>query len=63
MKKKYVLKSWVKEGLFWLSLGLITILLIMVLKSFEDANKKAVNTCVDYGGSSYETCFRGVYGY
>lgn len=63
MKKKYVLKSWVKDAMFYMACGILMAGCIWLISLTEQGNDKAVDSCMAYGGSTYETCVRGVYGY
>ena len=58
MKKKYVLKSWIKKVL----IGLLIILIVLLLDGLTSKQEEAINYCVEQGYSRIQ-CEKGLLGY
>lgn len=58
MKKKYVLKKWVKEALLVIAI-LLAMLLILVLEGLTPEQEESVNYCMEQGYSR-EYCEKGL---
>lgn len=61
MKKKYVLKKWVKEALLVLVI-LLAMLLILIVDGTTPEQEEAINNCMEQGYSK-EYCEKGLLGY
>lgn len=61
MKKKYVLKKWVKDVLV---IGLIIsiIVAVLTLDGLTKEQEDAINYCIEQGNSE-EVCKKGILGY
>lgn len=61
MKKKYVLKKWVKEALVVIVI-ILSMLLVLVLDGITPGQEEAINNCMEQGYSK-EYCEKGLLGY
>ena len=61
MKKKYVLKKWVKDALLIASIILIFIA-VLIIDGNTPAQQEAINNCMNQGYSK-EYCKKGLLGY
>ena len=61
MKKKYVLKKWVKDTLILVAVILVTILII-ALDGLTPEQEESINYCMDQGYSRIQ-CEKGLLGY
>lgn len=61
MKKKYVLKKWVKDTLLLVAMILI-IVIGLALEGLTPEQEEAINYCMDQGYSRM-TCEKGLFGY
>lgn len=61
MKKKYVLKKWVKEALLVLAI-ILAMLLILFVDGITPEQEEAINNCM-VQGNSREYCEKGLLGY
>lgn len=61
MKKKYVLKNWVKNTLK-IILAIVIIVIILALDGLTPEQEEALNYCMDQGYSKID-CEKGLFGY
>ena len=61
MKKKYVLKKWVKDAILIVSIILVMVL-VLVLDGITTEQEEAINNCMEQGYSR-EYCEKGLLGY
>ena len=61
MKKKYVLKKWVKDTLLLVAMILV-ILLVLALDGLTPEQEESINYCMDQGYSRIQ-CEKGLLGY
>ena len=61
MKKKYVLKKWVKKALAIITMILI-IVVVLALDGLTPEQEEALNYCMDQGYSKID-CEKGLFGY
>ena len=62
MKKKYVLKKWVKDAILIGLIIFLTIIIILALDGLTKEQENAVNYCVEQGYSRIQ-CEKGLLGY
>lgn len=61
MKKKYVLKKWVKDAILMGSI-LLVIVAVLILDGITTEQEEAINNCMEQGYSR-EYCEKGLLGY
>ena len=61
MKKKYVLKKWVKDAILIGSI-LLVIVAALTLDGITTEQEEAINYCIEQGNSK-EVCKKGILGY
>ena len=61
MKKKYVLKKWVKPALLT-TIVILAIVVILALDGLTPEQEESINNCMDQGYSR-EYCEKGLLGY
>ena len=62
MKKKYVLKKWVKDAIIIGLIIFLSIVIILALDGLTPEQEEAINNCMEQGYTR-EYCEKGLLGY